>query len=84
MVRRIRFADPGGVSALRAGKRIHPCPDCGRKNQLTDEDIRLHYHCDFCAEELEGPNFQAREDFEPEEEYEDDYEDDLEDDWEEE
>lgn len=49
-----QFADPGGRSALRSGRRIHPCPTCGRKNRLTAEDRRLGYQCDACADALEG------------------------------
>jgi len=48
------FRDPGGRSALRAGKRKHPCPTCGRENMLTDKDVRLGYQCDRCADALEG------------------------------
>jgi hypothetical protein len=48
------FADPGGRSALRAGARIHPCPTCGRENQLTAEDVARHYQCDHCADAAEG------------------------------
>jgi predicted RNA-binding Zn-ribbon protein involved in translation (DUF1610 family) len=48
------FRDPGGRSALRNGKRIHPCPTCGRKNMLTDKDKNLGYQCDMCADEAEG------------------------------
>jgi hypothetical protein len=48
------FRDPGGRSALRAGEPKHPCPTCGRLNQLTDEDIWLGYQCDYCADALEG------------------------------
>lgn len=47
------FAEPGGRSALRAGKRCHPCPTCGRPNRLTKKDIQLHYQCDQCADEAE-------------------------------
>jgi hypothetical protein len=50
----IQFRDPGGRSALRAGKRRHPCPTCDRPNQLTDADVRLHYQCDHCADLLES------------------------------
>lgn len=53
-MKRSDFRDPGGRSALRAGKRIHPCPTCGRKNQLTAEDKRLGYQCDVCADAVEG------------------------------
>lgn len=48
------FADPGGVSALRAATpnnpRIHPCPTCGAPNRLTLKDVFLHYQCNSCAE----------------------------------
>lgn len=48
------FADPGGRSALRAGKKIHPCPTCGEPNKLTAKDKRLGYQCDNCADRDEG------------------------------
>jgi DNA-directed RNA polymerase subunit RPC12/RpoP len=48
------FADPGGRSALRAGKRIYSCPTCGRPNQLTKKDKELGYQCDHCADAVEG------------------------------
>ena len=48
------FADPGGKSALRAGKRIHPCPTCGAPNSLTAKDKALGYQCDHCADAAEG------------------------------
>lgn len=48
------FADPGGRSALRAGKRIYPCPTCGKKNRLTAKDKELGYQCDECADRIEG------------------------------
>ena len=48
------FADPGGRSALRAGKRNLPCPNCGRKNALTRRDRELGYQCDRCADAAEG------------------------------
>lgn len=48
------FADPGGRSALRAGKRIYPCPTCGKKNRLTWADVGHHYQCDECADRAEG------------------------------
>jgi hypothetical protein len=51
---RAAFADPGGRSALRAGKRNQPCPTCGRPNKLTAEDVRRHYQCDSCADAAEG------------------------------
>ncbi len=48
------FRDPGGRSALRAGKRIHPCPTCGKKKALTAHDKALGYQCDSCADRAEG------------------------------
>ena len=48
------FRDPSGRSALRNGKRIHPCLTCGRKNMLTDKDKKLGYQCDICADGEEG------------------------------
>ena len=48
------FRDPGGRSALRAGKRKHACPTCGRPNMLTDADKRRGYQCDICADAAEG------------------------------
>lgn len=48
------FRDPGGRSALRAGKRIYPCPTCGREKQLTAKDKQLGYQCDRCADAAEG------------------------------
>ena len=54
---RREFADPYGRSALRAASRKNPrnlpCPTCGRPNRLTAVDVRLHYQCDQCADELE-------------------------------
>ncbi len=50
----IQFADPGGKSALRAGKRNKSCPTCKRKNRLTAEDVSLGYQCDSCADKDEG------------------------------
>lgn len=53
----IDFADPGGVSALRAATptnpRNLPCPTCGADNRLTPADRRLGYRCDDCAERAE-------------------------------
>lgn len=51
---RYDFADPGGRSALRSGKRRNPCPTCKRENALTDKDVRLGYQCDRCADAAEG------------------------------
>ena len=48
------FYDPGGRSALRAGKRCHPCPTCGEPDRLTAHDVALHYQCDECADRAEG------------------------------
>ena len=54
----MNFRNPGGRSALRAGKRIYPCPTCGRKNQLTAKDKSLGYQCDRCADADEGLGFE--------------------------
>lgn len=55
---RSMFADPGGRSALRAASRSNPrnlpCPNCGRKNQLTPADRARGYQCDQCADHAEG------------------------------
>ena len=51
---RSMFRNPGGRSALRAGKRVYPCPTCGRENQLTIQDKKLGYQCDRCADRAEG------------------------------
>lgn len=51
------FADPGGRSALRAGPRIHPCPNCGAANRLSGKDVALGYQCDACADRAEGGQF---------------------------
>ena len=48
------FRDPGGRSALRKGKRIHPCPTCKRKNMLSQADKNKGYQCDYCADAAEG------------------------------
>ena len=48
-----RFYDPGGRSALRAGKRKFPCPTCKRENSLTAADVKRGYQCDRCADALE-------------------------------
>jgi hypothetical protein len=53
----IRFADPGGRSALRASSRRNPrnkpCPTCGAKNVLTPADVARGYQCDRCADAAE-------------------------------
>ena len=53
----IRFADPGGNSALRAASKRNPrnlpCPNCGAKNRLTPADKALGYQCDRCADAAE-------------------------------
>jgi hypothetical protein len=53
----VGFADPGGVSALRAATRNNPrnlpCPTCKRPNMLTPLDRRRGYQCDICADKLE-------------------------------
>lgn len=51
------FREPGGRSALRAGRRIHPCPSCKRPNQLTAKDKSLGYQCDRCADRDEGGGY---------------------------
>ena len=55
---RIRFADPGGRSALRAAgpgnRRIYACPNCKTKNKLTRADKLLGYQCNACADKAEG------------------------------
>lgn len=54
----LRFADPGGRSALRAATKDNPrnlpCPTCGRKNVLTPADRAAGYQCDSCADAAEG------------------------------
>ena len=51
------FADPGGVSALRASSasnpRNLPCGQCGRENVLTPKDKHRGYVCDMCADQNE-------------------------------
>lgn len=49
-----RFADPGGISALRAGARAYPCPTCEEPNKLSIADVQLGYRCDDCADRAEG------------------------------
>jgi hypothetical protein len=53
----MRFADPGGRSALRAAGRGNPrnrsCPNCKRRNVLTPADVARGYQCDRCADALE-------------------------------
>jgi len=55
---RLRFADPGGRSALRAASRKNPrnlpCPTCGGPNRLTPADRAKSYQCDTCANLAEG------------------------------
>lgn len=54
---RIRFADPGGESALRAASednpRNLPCPTCGWPNRLTPADRACGYQCDNCVNVME-------------------------------
>ena len=52
-----QFRDPGGRSALRAGRRIYPCPTCGRPKKLTERDKQLGYQCNACADRAEGGGF---------------------------
>lgn len=53
----VGFADPGGVSALRAATssnpRNLPCPTCHRPNVLTPADVARGYQCDRCADRAE-------------------------------
>jgi len=55
------FADPGGVSALRAETDSNPrnrdCPQCRHHNMLTPRDVALGYVCDRCAGLNEGPGY---------------------------
>lgn len=57
----VGFADPGGVSALRAATpdnpRNLPCPTCGTPNVLTPLDARRGYQCDRCADRDERGGF---------------------------
>lgn len=54
---RIRFADPGGKSALRAASKRNPrnlpCPNCKQPNRLTPADRARGYQCDQCADREE-------------------------------
>lgn len=47
------FADPGGVSALRAGRLAYPCPTCKQPDRLSAADVRHGYQCDACADRME-------------------------------
>ena len=53
----IVFADPTGISALRAATATNPrnlpCPTCGSPNRLTPADVALGYQCDGCADRAE-------------------------------
>lgn len=55
---RAMFAEPHGVSALRASTptnpRNLPCPTCKRPNLLTPADRRQGYQCNACADRDEG------------------------------
>jgi hypothetical protein len=48
------FADPGGISALRASSsrnpRNLPCPSCKQPDRLTPADKARGYQCDSCAD----------------------------------
>ena len=52
------FADPGGISALRASSasnpRNLPCPTCGAPDVLTPQDRACGYQCNACADRAEG------------------------------
>jgi len=50
----MNFSDPGGRSALRRGRRCHPCPTCKEPNKLSAADVRRGYQCDDCADRAEG------------------------------
>lgn len=56
-LRRRRFRDPGGRSALRAANhdnpRNLPCPTCREPNMLTPADRARGYQCDGCADREE-------------------------------
>jgi len=52
-----RFRDPHGKSALHPGKRIYPCPTCGKPNRLTAKDVKKHYQCDECADRAESGGY---------------------------
>lgn len=58
MLQEIKFADPGGKSALRAAThdnpRIYACPTCGESNRLTKRDLDLGYQCNACADRDEA------------------------------
>lgn len=53
----VGFADPGGISALRAATvdnpRNRPCPTCGVENRLTAIDVARGYCCNDCADRTE-------------------------------
>jgi hypothetical protein len=53
----VGFADPGGISALRAATsenpRNLPCPTCGAPDRLTPLDRARGYQCDACADQAE-------------------------------
>jgi hypothetical protein len=55
---RVRFAEPGGRSALRASSRRNPrnlpCPTCHAPNRLTPADKARGYQCNACADAAEG------------------------------
>jgi len=55
------FADPGGRSALRAATKSNPrnlpCPNCGKKNKLTQADRARGYQCDSCADQAERGDY---------------------------
>jgi DNA-directed RNA polymerase subunit RPC12/RpoP len=54
---RIDFADPGGTSALRAGKREYNCPNCNAPFSLTAADVAAGYQCDACADRAERGDY---------------------------
>ena len=32
----------------RSGRKVYPCPVCGRRNVLTEKDLRLGHPCGRC------------------------------------
>ena len=53
----VGFADPGGVSSLRAATQDNPrnlpCPECGAPKCLTPIDSQRGYCCNRCADRHE-------------------------------
>lgn len=55
--RRSRRVYASAGSALRCATKKNPrnlpCPTCGEKNRLTQEDVSRGYQCDACADRAE-------------------------------